>query len=228
VLFVRRTGSSDFAYEIVSAALGADLSATFRVLATGKGEDRFFDLAPSDDGTRLAYVAANRRPYRGGLVQTVALESGSPSPRTLFKSDEGAQLFVRGWTRRGAIVVLKSLRPDRENATEIWEVSLDGRAKRVATVPGLLGMTARLDAARDRLIATRVEQGLATVQLIPLTGGAVRAVIPNAVAGVTFAGYVVAPDGWVLYMRRQTNLDVWLFDFAAPPNGGVSPGGDKR
>jgi serine/threonine protein kinase len=227
VLFVRRTGASDFSYEIVRAALGPDLSATFHVLATGKGEDRFFDLAPSADGTRLAFVAANRRPYRGGLVQTVAADGASPAPRTLFKSDEGAHLFVKGWTRRGTLAVLKSLRPDRENATEIWEVGLDGSARRIATVPGLLGMTARLDASRDRLVATKVEQGLATVLLIPLTGGAARTVIPNAVAGVTFAGYVVAPDGWLLYMRRQTNLDVWLFDFA-DPSGGASPRGDKR
>ena len=228
LFFVRRTPSTDLVYELVRAAVGSDLTATTRVLATSHDEQRFFDLSVSDDSAQLGFVLGNRRPYRGGIVQVLNLSQPDSPPKTVFQSPEGAQLYVRGWTRRGTIVVLKSLRPDRENTTEVWEVSPRGGSQRIAVIHGLLGMTSRLDALHDRLFATSVERGVATVRAVSLSGGGVRTVVGNLLDGVTFGGYGVTSDGWLLYMRKETNNDVWLFDFADRDRGGPSPAGDKK
>ena len=229
LFFARRADSADVSIELVRATLAADLSAKVQVLATTRDQGRFTDLAVSDDASSVAYVAATRRPHRGGTVQILDLRRPEAGPTTVFQATEkdGAQLYVRGWTRRGTIVVLKSLRPDRENTTEIWEVHPRGSTQRVAVIPGSLGMTSRFDSARDRLFATVIEKGHASVRAVSLPSGAQRTIVPNAVDGVTFAGYGVAPDGWLLYMRKDTNKDVWLFNFAGRRSGSASTGDNK-
>ena len=126
LFFVRRAASTDLAFEIVQATLDAGLNATMRVLATDRGEQRFLDIAISDDSSSLALVRANRRPYRGGTVQLLDFRQPDVPGKVVFEAAEGAQLYVRGWTRRGTIVALRSFRPDVKNATEVWEIDLTG------------------------------------------------------------------------------------------------------
>ena len=97
----------------------------------------------------------------------------------------------------------------------------------LASVPGLRGMTAVLDAARDRLFATGVAKGLASVLTVSLERGAVRPVVPNEMEGITFGGYAVTADGRLVFMKKETNYDVWMFDFAGPNRAGTSQGGSK-
>jgi hypothetical protein len=210
LFFVRRAASTDPTFEIVQATLNADLTSTVQVLATDRGEQRFFDLAVSDDGSLLAYVAANRRPFRGGKLQLLDLRHPDAPPKTVFETAEGA-LYVKGWTRRGAIVALRSFRPDVKNVTELWEVHPTGKTKFVAAEAGLLGMTARFDPAGDRVFATSVVNDISTVRAMSLTNGTSKTIVANAVDGITFGGYAVTNDGWLLHMRKDTNHDVWVF-----------------
>jgi len=49
--------------------------------------------------------------------------------------------------------------------------------------------------------------------------------VANALEGITFGGYAVTNDGWLLYMRKDTNHDVWAFSLsdhqAASPSQGA-------
>ncbi len=109
-------------------------------------------------------------------------------------------------------MALRSFRPDVQNTTEIWEIDPHGKTRRVAVEAGLLGMTAQLDAAGDRLFVTSVDRGLSTVRAISLTDATSKTVVANAVNGITFGGFAVTADGVLLYMRKETNHDVWVFD----------------
>ena len=172
-------------------------------------------------------VRATRRPYRGGLLELIDLRQTSAKPRTLFEATAGAQVYLKGWTRRGTIVALRSFRPDVRNVTEIWEITPRGDARLIATERGFVGMTARLDPVRDLLFATSVEHDLSTVRAVSLATGGSKTVVANAVDGITFGGYAVTPDGWLLHMRKQTNHDVWVFslgDLQTAP----TPQGAKR
>lgn len=213
LFFVRRAASVEQVYEIVRASLAQDLTATMQVLAEARGDRRFTDLAVSDDGASLAVVAASRRPYRGGAVQILDSQHPDSSPRVVFESVEGTQLYVRGWTKRGTAVVVKSV-PGEGAATEVWEASAQGSPRRVAAVPGLLGMTSRLDAARDRLFATCVDARVRAICQVSLTSGSSKRMMANALEGVTFAGYAITGEGWLVYMRKDTNFDVWVFELA--------------
>ena len=225
LVFVRRTAAAEPVYELVRARLAADLTPLFETLAVANGEQRFSDVSVSDDGASLAVLSTNRRPYRGGQVLVLDLARPS-SPAAAFEAAEGTQLYVRGWTSRGGVVVLKSLRPDLGDATEVWNVTRRGRTP-LPAIAGLLGMTARLDAARDRLFATRVSRGRATIEAVSLLDGRSTTVVSNAVDGITFGGYAMTPDGWLLYMRKATNNDVWVFDFADRSRGSASQGGQR-
>ena len=124
------------------------------------------------------------------------------------------QLYVKGWTRRGTWLVLKSIRPDLGGMTEVWEIGAPRGPRRVASITGLLGMTVRLDRARDRLFGTCTTGGVSAICQVSLGDGAVKTVVANAVEGVTFAGYSMTPDGWLIYARKDTNHDVWIFELA--------------
>ena len=119
LFFVRQVPSTAPVSQVVRATIAADLTATIQVLATNQGEDRFSDLAVSADGRFVALVVSNRRPYRGGKLVVVDLSHPDAEPRVVLDAPEGAQLYVRGWTPSGAIVVLRSFRPDLSANTEI-------------------------------------------------------------------------------------------------------------
>jgi eukaryotic-like serine/threonine-protein kinase len=212
--FVRRASGTDPTFEIVRATFDASLTATMQILAADRGDQRFLDLAVSDDGSLLAAVRTNRRLFRGGSVEVLDLRrSGSP-PRVVFESAEGTQLAVKGWTRRGTIVVLRSFRPDVKNATEIWEIDPRGKPRLLATEVGLLAMTARLDSTRDVLFATSIKDDVSTVRSVSLANGGSKTVVANSFDGITFGGYALTADGWLLYMRKDTNQDVWAFSLS--------------
>jgi|SoiMethySBSTD1v2_1073268.scaffolds.fasta_scaffold15506_4 serine/threonine protein kinase len=223
--FVRPGPSTDPTFEIVRATLDANLKATMHVLAAAHGEQRFPDLAVSDDGSFLAVVRTNRRLYRGGTVELLDLGRPEAPPNVVFEGAEGTQLYVKGWTRRGTIVALRAFRPDVKNATEIWEIDPRGKRRLIAVEAGLLGMTAVLDPVRDRLFGTSVTNDLSTVRSVSIVTGTSKTVVANALEGITFGGYAVTNDGWLLYMRKDTNHDVWAFSLsdhqAASPSQGA-------
>src|SRR5678815_2502153 len=91
--FVRPGPSTDPTFEIVRATLDANLKATMHVLAAAHGEQRFPDLAVSDDGSFLAVVRTNRRLYRGGTVELLDLGRPEAPPNVVFEGAEGTQLY---------------------------------------------------------------------------------------------------------------------------------------
>jgi hypothetical protein len=82
-----------------------------------------------------------------------------------------------------------------------------------------------LDPVRDRLFGTSVTNDLSTVRSVSIVTGTSKTVVANALEGITFGGYAVTNDGWLLYMRKDTNHDVWAFSLsdhqAASPSQGA-------
>jgi len=223
LFFVRPGLSTDPTFEIVRATLDPSLTASMHVLAAAHGEQRFPDLAVSDDGLLLALVRTNRRLYRGGTVELLDLGRPGAPPNVIFEGAEGTQLYVKGWTHRGTIVVLRA--SYLKNATEVWEIDPRGKRRLIAVEAGLLAMTAVLDPVRDRLFGTSVTNDLSTVRSVSLVTGTSKTVVANSLEGITFGGYAVTNDGWLLYMRKDTNHDVWAFSLsdhqAASPSQGA-------
>jgi serine/threonine protein kinase/Tol biopolymer transport system component len=213
VFFVRRAPASASTFEVVRAALGADLTPSgMSVLHTGVNDERFADLAVSQDGRALAVVVGNRRPYRGGTLRVLDLSTPDAPFKSAFTTPVGTQLHVTGWTKRGTIVALVSPRPDGGGSTEVWDIDPRKEPRRVGSEVGLVGWTGRLDVAGDRLFATTSSGGLGAVRVLPLNGETSRIIESSAVEGITFGGYAITVDGWLLYMRKSTNRDVWIFE----------------
>jgi Tol biopolymer transport system component len=230
LFFVRPESGAGSRYELVEATLDAALQATTRVLATTAADapdDRISDIIVSDAGEAVVYVTTGRRPYRGGRLMRLALRRPTGSPQLLFEAAPTTQFTVAGTTRRGDILALASSRPDRGGLTELFEIDATGRRppRRLASYAGLLSLTAQADPFHDRLFATEVEGGAASVCAISLQDGKKATVVSNALAGITFAGYTPMPDGWLLYMRKETNVNVWLFDFRTASAPRASEGG---
>jgi hypothetical protein len=179
--------------------------------AGGTGALRVMDLAVSPSGDALAALVAGRLPEQGGRVVVIDLARPGTAARTVAEEPVGVGVTLVGWTRRHTILAMisKYKGPD----PQLIEIDPRGGRRSIADEPGLVVETARLDPGRDRLIATVIDHGAATVQEIAVTGGARRTLVPNDVEGVTFGGYALASDGWLIYTRRENNANVWLFDF---------------
>jgi len=226
VLLIRRPVEGSDAFELVRAAVDSELRETSAVLVSTKDrEEAFMDLDTSIDHRALALVSSSRRPYRGGKLMWLDLENTKAAARTIFERPDGTQLYIAGWTRRGTVIAVAASRPDRAIGSDVFEVDRNGRARHVATAPGLLGITARVDAANDRLIATTLHESVATVLALALGDGKRTQLVSNEIDGITFGGYAPTADGWLLYMRKEINYNVWLFDFRPGSAGTTLQGG---
>jgi Tol biopolymer transport system component len=214
VFLVRRAPEGSAGFELVRTTVDAEFRGTATVLAkTTNNEDSFTDLEVSPDGKALAFVSSSRRPYRGGKLFWLDLENRDSTPRSILEQPDGIQLHIAGWTRRGTVIAAGAWRPDRGIGSDVFEVGRSGTVRHVATAEGVLGVTARLDAARDRMFATTINGGVATVTILALSDGRPTQLVSNEIDGISFGSYTPTPDGWLLYMRKEINYNPWLFDF---------------
>ena len=75
---------------------------------------------------------------------------------------------------------------------------------------GALGRrrTGRIGAVPGQVIPPR-----RLLSRIELADGAVRQLSDNTIPGITFSGLEVAPDGSLLYVRQESNRDIWTIQF---------------
>jgi hypothetical protein len=210
--FVRRGQSR---LELVQATLDGNLAPRFDVLASEapvppRSEPLFKDLAVAGDGSALAFVVGDRFPYRGGRMMWLDLRRPGAPPRRILEAPDGTETSIAGWTSRQTVVAVIS-RAEPGSAAQVQEVGADGHRRPPISEPGLIAVTARLDAASDRLYVTATDKGVAAVRAVPLNGGRPTTLVAYDIEGITFGGYAVTRDGWLIYMRKEVNHNVWLF-----------------
>jgi len=114
---------------------------------------------------------------------------------------------------------------DRVISSDLFEVDKAGHARHIATLNGLRGITARLSTTADRLLATTTTDGIDAVCAFSLKDGSRVTIVPNDIEGITFGGYAPMRDGSLLYMRKEINYNVWLFDFRPDSSRSTAQGG---
>ena len=214
-LFFVRRGTAGF--ELVRVTLNADLAGQVEVVASeprgagGTDQKAFKDLAVSDDGSTIAFVVASQYPYRGARVMWLDLDRPGASARQVMQTADGTNVSLAAWTKRRTVVAVVSPNPEHGTASQIVELGATGPARPPIVESGLVGYTARLDSAGDRLVVTTRDNAAASVTTVGLRGGARRTVVANDIEGIMFGGYTATPDGWLLYMRKEVNHNIWLF-----------------
>jgi len=203
--------------ELMRATIGPELTATIEVLMSEAQPPPparslvLKDLAVAGDGAALAFVIGEQlAPNTGGRLMWLDLTQTSATPRKVLEVPRGMDLSIAGWTARQTIATLISS-ADQASAVQIREIGGSGPVRQPVLIPGLISVTARLDPRRDCLFVTATDKAVATVQSVPLSGRRPTTLVPNDVEGITFGGYAVTTDGWLLYMRKEVNSNVWLF-----------------
>jgi Tol biopolymer transport system component/tRNA A-37 threonylcarbamoyl transferase component Bud32 len=210
--------------ELVRVRIDKDLGTTSDVMfseirETAPGDqENIKDVAVAPQGNLAAIVIASRMPNRGGRILCVDLNTGNGGHREVLTAPMGSDIALAGWTGRGTLAATLTS-GDTASGGEIVEVRPEGHVRQKLGAPGLLGFSARVDAAHNRVVFTSQLAGVATVRSVDLVSGRARTLVANEIEGITFGGYATAPDGTVIYVRKEVNHDVWLFR-ARPANSG--------
>jgi hypothetical protein len=175
---------------------------------TGLLKSLVFDLYPSPDGTRLAYLLYHDRMFQ---VRERDVATGAERVMHTWPDSSASEYQLRGWTGTGALVAVRRLvRPAAEQPLMEVFVLEDGRARRVATVPGAYAVTARLSAARASLLYTAIEGDVPNVYELPLSGGTASKLTTNDLPGRMFSGIEPLADGSLVYAVNERRQDIWL------------------
>jgi hypothetical protein len=202
--------------ELVRVRIDKDLGTKSDVIFTETREtapndqESIKDIAVAPEGNQVAVVVAGRFPYRGGRILCIDLNKSDAGHRQILVAPMGMESVLAGWTGRGTVAAALSPEPGAPGA-EIVEVRPDGSVRQKLGAPGLLGVSARVDQARNRVVFTSQLAGVATVRSLDLVSGKERTLVGNEIEGITFGGYATAQDGTVVYVRKEIKHDVWLF-----------------
>ena len=191
-------------------------TAESELLLSGGPDIALSDLWVSSDASRLAYIRSAGRFRRPSALH--ALDLGSRKDRALLTYDHaiGELLVCRGWTAGGTLVVLRTTAGLYwDQGVEVLEVDLEGRARSVARLARAFAGTARLDRKRGTVYLTGVtgEGSAHGVFAVSLADGSVREVTHQGVAGISFAGIELLPDGTLLLARQDRNDSLWSIKF---------------
>ena len=215
LFFVRQGTPAGF--ELVRVTLNADLTGQVEVVASeprraaGMDQQAFKDLAVSDDGSAIAFVVASPYPYRGARVMWLETDRPGAAARQILQTPDGTGVSIAAWTKRQTVVAVVSPNPEKGTSSQIVELSAAGATRPPIVESGLVGYTARVDSAGDRLVVTTRDHAAASVTTIGLRSGTRRTVVANDIEGIVFGGYAITPDGWLVYMRKEVNHNIWLF-----------------
>ncbi|HJZ95238.1 MAG TPA: hypothetical protein VKE70_01950, partial [Candidatus Solibacter sp.] len=76
------------------------------------------------------------------------------------------------------------------------------------------GGTARFDPFSNSLVLTTVgTDGLDGLSRVSLDGSSTRLLTRNPLAGISFSGIAVLPNGVIVFSREEANSDLWLIDY---------------
>ena len=173
------------------------------------------DVHLSGDGKLLGYVTTGGGNKRISAAHVHSILDGND--RTVYSAtqDWKGQLYFRGWSSRGSMILLEATSlPDWTQQAAVLEVSAAGAVRRRAGISRTFAGTARVDADRDLLYFVRCGEDLIhNLFSLSLADGAVRQLSDNTIPGITFSGLEVAPDGSLLYVRQESNRDIWTIQF---------------
>ena len=210
IYFVEREANRQAIREFVFS------SGTSKRIADAQPGVDLYDLRPSADGRRLAYIRRSAGPAFRSEVVVRDLFSGKETTVLLRAHDRGLRIFCPGWDADDALVILLGtvLADDSER---LGAVRIDGSGKQSAASLAVRGFggTARVDVSSESLILTSVDsQGFHNLTRVLLSDGRARQLTQNRLPGVSFAGIEVLDHQRVLFCRQESNLDLWLIDLS--------------
>src|SRR5207244_13228074 len=130
-------------------------SGTSKRIADAQPGVDLYDLRPSADGRRLAYIRRSAGPAFRSEVVVRDLFSGKETTVLLRAHDRGLRIFCPGWDADDALVILLGtvLADDSER---LGAVRIDGSGKQSAASLAVRGFggTARVDVSSESLILT--------------------------------------------------------------------------
>ncbi len=188
-----------------------------RLLEVPKGK-AVGDLLPSSDGRRLAYVRSAE--IDGSEVLCVRdLGSGLETPLWRFKGAPGTAAYWPGWLEDGAgLIALRGREAHGGGGRlEVLRIGLDGEVNGLGEIAHGFGATARLVPGAESLILVGAERagGPRNLYEFRLSDGTLQRLTENSIAGISFSGIEVLPDGRFLYSRQETRGDIfgiWFHD----------------
>ena len=201
--------------QIVATELGADTPLRTRVIARsanrslGREQTGFGDLHLSPDGRALAYIEGFRFSGQGGEVRSHDLTTGLE--RVLFEAPRGTNVFLKGWTTRGSLIVLKTVPDTRDRReVEVFEVHPDTGSELIGIMEGVRGGNSHFDAPRDLLYVAATERDRRNIAAFDLRERRLRTITQNTFPGVSFFGFQAMANGVLVYTKHENSRDVWL------------------
>ncbi|NIV33685.1 MAG: hypothetical protein GWN58_30840, partial [Anaerolineae bacterium] len=177
------------------------------------------------EGTRLSHLrldaqghvnllAARRHDSDRIDYRILSFDGNEPAGEQLYQETlpQGQQLSPLGWLDSRRMIILRSrLTPQRDHQVSLLEVRPGSAPVReVASVEHAFPSTAMLDPAHGRVYLTIADGAVHHGLLIRLADGSASRFTGTNLPGVTFADYRIVEDRGIVFVRQQTNNDIWL------------------
>jgi hypothetical protein len=132
----------------------------------------------------------------------------------LYEAEEGNDLFVKGWTSGGALVVLRAwASPEMVYLVEVLTVDMSGAARSLGTLEDIRPGNAYFDPVRERLYVTTNDGGISNIAAFDTRSGRLETLTDNPFPGVLFFGFQSMADGTIVHAKQERNRDIWLVDY---------------
>jgi len=198
---------------IASTRLDSEMLPPVRHYQGTSESERLGDLRISPDGSKLAFVSSFSTSSRGGSAMTLSLPDGRAGEVAAYAA--GNQVYVKGWSDDRVLVMRSYRGQDRIWNTEILLVRPDGDSESVGEFDGVNARDAILDPRGERIFMTRTSSDATGVYEVALDAGTPRRVLESKTPGISFVGYQITREDNLIYARKESSEDVWLFRLGA-------------
>lgn len=187
--------------------VGIDGSAPVELSNTNDPSVRFFNPTWSPDEKLLAWLAVSTETNARSVW---VLSEGQK--KKLFEST--SPLGLVGWSSSGDELIVRSIlgtdAPNGPIDVNLITISVrDGKQRSLARLPATYFQSIRLAPTRNQIAYVTRADGVDSLRVMPMSGGAARAVITSSDPRVYLAAIVWSPDAKSIYYGKQASWTVF-------------------